>query len=444
MGDRVWFDINGDGILDVGEPGLANVEVTLKDQYGTPLMTTTTDATGHYLFTGVTPGNGYYVEATNGLPSGLQQSAPSGHSDNRTAAFNLTDSQSYAGADLGYQSASGYAAVGNLVWSDANSNSTRDPGEAGIGGVTVQLCFDADGDGIWDTDEQTGPGCRTTTTAPDGSYLFTGVTAGSPVGTEDYFVYVDGAQASLTGYTRTTPANDPLYVNNLSAGNVIQYADFGYHGTTYSITDRVWFDADGDGSLDVGEPGIALVTVDLLDASLNAIATTTTDANGSFTFSGVTGGGADYTVRITDTNSKLTDYFATTSSATTRSLQIPNLAGNVDNTSSPHFGYNLRGAIGDTVFYDIDGNGSQDAGEPGSSGVTVKLYSDSGTIGIIDGSDAVVATVTTDANGRYLFSGRANGNYIVSIESPPSGYTYTGADSDHCDDRTAAVRKHRQ
>ncbi|MFA6053974.1 MAG: SdrD B-like domain-containing protein [Thermodesulfovibrionales bacterium] len=432
VGDKVWFDVNGNGVLDVGEPGLANVEVTLKDQYGTPLMTTMTDATGHYLFTGVQPGNGYYVEVTSStLPSGLQQSAPSGHTDNRTNAFNLTNGQSYMDGDLGYKSAPGSAAVGNIVWSDANSNGTHNAGEAGLAGVIVQLCFDANGDGIWDTNEKTGSGCSTTTTAPDGSYLFTGVPAS---GTQDYFVYVDGAQTNLTGYTMTAPSTDPLYINNLSAGDVVQYANFGYHGTTYSITDRIWFDSDADGSLDVGEPGIDLVTVDLLDASLNAIATTTTDANGSFTFSGVKGGGADYTIRVTDTNSKLTDYFGTTASAITRSMQVPNLNGNIDNTATPHFGYGMRGGIGDTVFNDLNGNGTQDAGETGISGVIVKLYSDSGTLGRIDGSDAVVATLTTDADGRYLFSGRANGNYIVSIESPPGGYAYTGiggnADSD--------------
>lgn len=305
VGDRVWFDSNGDGVLDVGEPGLANVEVTLKDRYGTPLMTTTTDATGHYLFTGIKPGNGYYVEATSvTLPSGLQQSAPVGHSDNRTNAFNLTNGQSYLDGDLGYRSAPGYAAVGNIVWSDANSNGTHNAGEAGLGGVTVELFADTNNNGVFDSGIDISWG--TTTTAPDGSYLFTGVPAS---GTEDYFVYVNGAQANLTGYTtRTTPANDPLYINNLSAGDVVQYANFGYHGTTYSITDRVWFDANGNGS-DSGETGIALVTVELLDTSLHTIASTTTDANGIFTFSGVKGGGADYTIRITDTNSKLTDYF---------------------------------------------------------------------------------------------------------------------------------------
>ena len=37
VGDRVWNDSDGDGVVDVGEAGIPNVQVTLKDQFGTPL-----------------------------------------------------------------------------------------------------------------------------------------------------------------------------------------------------------------------------------------------------------------------------------------------------------------------------------------------------------------------------------------------------------------------
>ena len=431
VGDRVWLDSDGDGVQDVGEPGLANVEVTLKNFLGATLMTTTTDATGHFLFTGVTPGNGYYVEITPGtLPSGLQQSAPTGHSDNRTNAFNLSAGQSYADADLGYKPNPGTAAIGNIVWSDANSNGVRDAGEPGIAGVTVQLYRDTNNNGIYDSGTDVLWG--TTVTAADGSYLFTGVPAS---GTEDYFVRIDESQAKLSGYTRTAPTNNPLYVNNLSAGDVVQYANFGYHSnSTYSITDRVWFDngsgggTAGDGVRNGSEPGIALVTVALLDSSLNVIATTTTDANGYFTFSGVIGGGADYTIRITDTGGKLANYYGTTSSAISGTKQITNLAGNVDNSAAPSFGYNITRSIGDTVFNDngsgggIAGNGIQDGSEPGIAGVTVLLYLDDGDNvfepGVGAGRDGnPITTLVTDSNGHYLFSGLADGTYWVSIDN---------------------------
>jgi len=61
-GGNVWLDTDRDGVQDVGEGGLANVEVMLRDQFGAPVATDVTDSTGRYLFTDVEPGDGYYVE----------------------------------------------------------------------------------------------------------------------------------------------------------------------------------------------------------------------------------------------------------------------------------------------------------------------------------------------------------------------------------------------
>ncbi|MCM1988047.1 SdrD B-like domain-containing protein [Methanococcoides seepicolus] len=61
IGDLVWEDLNGNGIQDAGEPGIAGVTVSLYDCDGNLLDTTTTNATGMYQFTGLAPGD-YYVE----------------------------------------------------------------------------------------------------------------------------------------------------------------------------------------------------------------------------------------------------------------------------------------------------------------------------------------------------------------------------------------------
>jgi hypothetical protein len=51
IGDRVWRDTNGNGIQDAGEPGIANVTVTLFDVTARmTVATTTTDASGDYDF----------------------------------------------------------------------------------------------------------------------------------------------------------------------------------------------------------------------------------------------------------------------------------------------------------------------------------------------------------------------------------------------------------
>lgn len=48
VGDTVWFDTDGDGVQDAGEPGIPGVTVTLVDSTGAVLATATTDADGHY------------------------------------------------------------------------------------------------------------------------------------------------------------------------------------------------------------------------------------------------------------------------------------------------------------------------------------------------------------------------------------------------------------
>ncbi|MBT8198105.1 MAG: hypothetical protein KJO84_06345, partial [Acidimicrobiia bacterium] len=61
------------------------------------------------------------------------------------------------------------------------------------------------------------------------------------------------------------------------------------------------------------------------------------------------------------------------------------------------------GSIGDFVWLDSNGDGVQDAGEPGIPGVTVTLSGDAD------------ATAVTDANGLYGFADLAAGEYTATV-----------------------------
>jgi choice-of-anchor A domain-containing protein/uncharacterized repeat protein (TIGR01451 family) len=71
--------------------------------------------------------------------------------------------------------------------------------------------------------------------------------------------------------------------------------------------------------------------------------------------------------------------------------------------------------IGDFIWHDTNLNGIQDAGENGIPGVVVELLT--GT--------TVIATTTTDVNGKYLFSNLPNGTFGVRVAA--SNYTVGGA-----------------
>lgn len=81
-------------------------------------------------------------------------------------------------------------------------------------------------------------------------------------------------------------------------------------------------------------------------------------------------------------------------------------------------------SIGDTIFVDANRSGSQDLGEPGIVGVTVEL---------LDSNNNVIATDVTDANGNYLFENLIPGTYTVRVVTgtgtPLEGWTLS-ADPD--------------
>ncbi len=438
IGDRVWHDLDDDGVVDTGEPGLPNVTVhlvspgpngTFGDGDDRVMATTTTNATGGYLFelNGL-PAGTYRVDVDNAtVPSSLTSSVTR---PDPTASFTLGEGETYRGADVGYVAAdSSKAMVGHLVWSDADLDGIRDPGEPGIGGVHLALYLDANHNGTFEPG--TDPQVAATVTAPDGTYLFTGVDP------DDYFVDVtdhDGTTGSgaLTGYVSVHGPQaiaDPTPVLNLDAGDVLLVADFAFHNPTlHRVTDSVWYDADGDGYRDSGEVGRSGVTVDLVDAGGNVIATSLSAPDGSFSFDGVADG--SYRVRIADDAGVLTGYTPTTSAAQSGERTVTVAGADVIGVNS--FGYTLHGAIGDMVFSDGNGNGTQDAGEPGLAGVTVVLWRDADRDGVFDSSvDTQVGTAVTDAGGRYLFTRQPPGVYFVSVDDSQgalAGFNPTSSD----------------
>ena len=78
LGNYVWLDENADGLQDAGEPGLAGVNVLLKDSIGDVVGTRVTDSNGAYLFNNLVPGT-YTVELDPlSLPVGVTQNTKPG------------------------------------------------------------------------------------------------------------------------------------------------------------------------------------------------------------------------------------------------------------------------------------------------------------------------------------------------------------------------------
>jgi hypothetical protein len=173
IGDIVWYDIDNDGVQDAGEPGIAGVTVTLQDSLGNLLASTTTDATGHYLFERLV-GNDYRVCVdTNTLPAGLTRPTfDRDGGDDSKAAVVLSINQTLLDGDFGF---TGTGSIGDFVWNDCDGNGVAGSTETGINGVTVSL-IGAGPDGQLDTSDDITYASQLT--CDSGSYRFFNLPAG--------------------------------------------------------------------------------------------------------------------------------------------------------------------------------------------------------------------------------------------------------------------------
>jgi serine-aspartate repeat-containing protein C/D/E len=261
--------------------------------------------------------------------------------------------------------------------------------------------------------DSSGAVVATTTTDASGKYSFPGITPGS------YTVKVDTSTlpAGLTETFDVDGGADSTTAVTVGSTNVTGI-DYGYVAYA-SVGDRVWLDADGDGLQSSGESGFAGVPVVLKDASGATVATTTTAADGSYLFEKVLAG--SYTVVFTPP----AGYAATVTGVGSDSgvdsngvsAAVSLVAGQRD--VSVDLGVVGVGVIGDTIYNDVNADGTQGAGEPGLAGVSVSLK---------DASGVVVATTTTDASGHYAFVGLVPGDYTVSVDAStlPAGVSQTG------------------
>jgi hypothetical protein len=129
IGGWIFNDLNGNGVKDTGEPGVARIWVSLSDDTA---AVTYTDSTGHYSFDSLYPG--YYYIAVVTKPPNWIISSPG-----RTRGFNMIGGFVVDTANFAEVPAPRSASVSGQCFNDANKNGARDSGESGIGVWTIIL-----------------------------------------------------------------------------------------------------------------------------------------------------------------------------------------------------------------------------------------------------------------------------------------------------------------
>ena len=454
----LWSDLDGDGWrgtvgYETGEPGIPAVRIVLETcsvlggsgscRSGFETDTIFTDATGAYSFDGLIPGKYYRVGVISGdIPdsSPQQRGDPdddpvrgSGNGgtcgngganalcddlwDNDGNWFVLgTDSWGSESMDL-TEINFGYLIDGVIfgqLWEDVNGDGIRQTGEPGIVGAVVSLSNGS-----------------TATTDSEGNYSFGDLGIGS------YTVSVSLTDLPDVGRGWNQTAESDGSINNgisfkLGSGAISGSHDFGFHPEGLSIIgDQLYFDWNGNGTHDSNEEGIPNITVSLYrdnnrngikDPSDSFIDTVSTDADGVYNFRLQPRG--NYLVIVDEADPQFPpttqtgdpDDYGTCSNCD--GIDSLNIDGSSSYLSSD-FGYMPVGAgsIGDLVWYDTNGDGSQEGlSETGIPLITVFLYADLNE----DGTYSVVDSTETDGNGNYEFGNLPDGAYQIVVDSVDS------------------------
>ena len=385
----VYLDQNRDKAKDGGDIAQSGVTVKLVDASGAVVATTTTDADGNYSFTGLNDGTyTVQVDKTGPLASTEQTEDPSGNGDSRSQAITFTRSDpDVTNVNFGY--AEDYT-VSGTVYYDKDRSETLNNGEPGFDGVTVNLLDEA------------GATVATTTTKADGTYSFAKLPAGK------YTVKVEPSDL----LKKLEQTEDPDGTKDHTSGVVqvshdnpsVQNVNFGY-ATNYTIKGTIYRDADRSESLEDGEKLYQGVTVDLLDASGNVVATTTTDAHGAYAFTNLEEG--TYKVRVRQ-EGPIADLVQTEDPDATKDNASGDITLELNDPikENVNFGYISDNSISGTIYRDDNRSNSLNGGEAGYPEQTVQL---------LDKDGQVIKTTKTDANGNYSFDNLPDGTYSVKV-----------------------------
>ena len=460
IGDTLFWDVDNNGGSEPSGADKPLAGVTVKLTYTTPAgvektLTTVTDENGKYSFKDLAPGD--YVVTVD--KASLATVCPECTAQTHAPSGDLTASE---GQELSLTSkvtlSPGKMTNNDQDWAFTGVANTAivkaiaEPAEVPAGGFTPGTSVTYT---LTVTNE--GPSPATGVIAQD--KLPSGVTFVSAEGDGTY----DAASGKWDlsgeviekGATRTLRIT--VTIDSSAAGSVVtntatiekqdQIGDKTPDNTSsvpltagYTIGGKVYNDADASFSSSDSEAPYAGVTVALLkkdgtpvlDKDGNPM-TAVTDAEGKYSFVGLPLG--EYTVSVVDPTSgplagtKPTEAY-TGRYKTTADVTIAEATGAVIDVN---FGFVKPASVGDYTWMDVNRDGLQDADEPALPGVTVALTRADGSA-VTDAEGNPVASVTTDAAGKYVFENLLPGDYKVSFQAP-AGYEATTSEAG--DDRAA-------
>ncbi len=399
----VSSDRDGDGEFDINEPIISDVVIELYNDSGDRIATARTDSNGRYKFSNL-PAGQYTVreiQPTGWLQGGQKvgshggddsvadviSSIPIGFGD-RLTQYNFYEVEP--------------GSISGVVYVDANADCVRDPDEAPIADVVIQLR------------DKTGKVVSQTTTDAQGRYNFAGLLPGEyQIFEQQPSGFFQGGQTVGSGGGQVL-GDDLLGTILLAGANITEY-NF-CELPPGSISGYVYVDEDSDCERDPDEKPLSGVVIQLRDKTGSVISQTTTDALGRYIFDNLAPGEYQIFEQQPD------GYFQGGQTVGSGGGVIlgDDLLGTMLIAGAHITEYNFcelpPGSISGYVYVDVDGDCERDPDEKPLSGVVIQLRDKTGN---------VISQTTTDSLGRYRFDDLAPGEYQI-FEQQPDGYFQGG------------------
>ena len=408
LGGRVFEDMDNDGIMGDGDPGVAGVTVRIEGNRTGTVREITTDETGEYLFDFL-PDDMYTISAT--LPEGMlyaRYSQTGGDlrsiftGSNITREFPVRDAARVMDKNIGVVE---NGVISGVAFLDLNYNGRLDEGEPGYAGVTVEALRGSGSESQGKTE-----------TGEDGAFRLEGLRGGDyqlrailPDDGSIFSVTAEGAASEVNRFEQRSTRRE-FTIGGLTLGSGGETTALVGVARIASVSGVVFEDAGYDGVLGEEDKRLSGIRVYAVDASGQSAADAATNGRGEYTLTGLMPG--VYTVEV---QRKAGYGFTRLRPAEDGGSHVTALAGEMGVSAEMDIamGEALTGVnagmlpastVSGVFFHDVNDNGLRDENEIGMLGAEVRLVSEDGEIDL---------TQTPAEDGTYFFDGVMPGRYTL-------------------------------
>ncbi len=420
IGDFVWEDANNNGIQDVGELGIEEIEITITSENGIISETVMSDINGAYQFTDL-PAGIYKISVT--LPSGFNFAKSNIGSDlldsdvdslGCTSFIDFTAGGIVNDLDIGFTK---NGSIEGVAFVDLNGNGVNNMNDPGLDGVIVNL-HSASGELLESV---------VTNSVNDisGIFRFTNLKV-----TDYYLVFEfpeeyiiadpdvgdDLTDSDITGLFGE--GSTDLFA--IPSGGIVNTVNGGAY-LPASIGNEVWMDENEDGIRDADEQGVPNIEVIIFRSFGVPFDTTFTDDNGSYQFENLKQGlyfiqfmiPQEFTISPSDQG---IDDNVDSDADNTGTTPLISLAHGADLESVDCGIFSSMASLRSVVWNDSNGDGMRQNQEARIPGIRVVLLDDLGNL---------IGSTETNSLGLYAFQEIREGEYKIFVNLENTDYAFT-------------------